>query len=249
MCFPCHFWPRGRGPLTNQRARTGWLTNERPVWWERHDCEGGWVTAAVRRRGELIKVFTLSPHLTLPPSDWSLSLSSGLWLVITSTSHPRAVGRAGTAWSQWSGVTVTITLIGKLVAAQTQSWLFCRWLWQCEKLRNIQHEAYFCTGIVFGKVSNRCHIVWNVIKTKVVKIVYHISYIAAFLDRFEQTKFESFHLQAGNSWEIFIYPSLEDDSPGWSRSEVCLVVRGQYCATQMINRSYMHRKSGFRSRK
>ena len=72
-----------------------------------------------------------------------------------------------------------------------------------------------------------------------------ISYIVAFFYTFEQSKFESFHLQAGNSWEIFIYPSLEDDSPGWSRSEVCLVARGQYCATQMINRSYMHRKVVF----
>ena len=165
--------PRQRSP--DQSEGENWLIDQ----WEASVMRVSWlrgrvVTAAVRRRGELIKVFTLSTHLTLPPSHWSLSLSPGLWLVITCTSHPRAVGRAGTAWSQWSGVTVTITLIGKLVAAQTQSWLFCRWLWQCEKLRNIQHEAYFCTGIVFGKVSNRCHIVWNVIKTKVVKIVYHI---------------------------------------------------------------------------
>ena len=70
------YWPiRGRG------------------WWC-HDWEWGWVTVAVTRRGELIKLFTLSPH----------SQPARFWLVAECQSWPLigqwGVGRAGRQWSQ-----------------------------------------------------------------------------------------------------------------------------------------------------
>ena len=74
MSFPCHFWPSSRVldlfSQSESRSVSHWPI--RGGGWACHDQERGWVTVVVSRRGELIKLFTLSPHSQAGSGSWLL---------------------------------------------------------------------------------------------------------------------------------------------------------------------------------
>lgn len=140
MSFPCHFWPSLRvlDFFSQSEARSVSHWPIRGGGWACHDQERGWVTVAVSRRGELIKLFTLSPHSQAGSSSWLLigrwgSVLASDWSVASPLSPPRC-GKSGQTMvtsHQWQSPS---ELIGKLVVTQ-KSGLFCQLLWQCEDQR------------------------------------------------------------------------------------------------------------------